>query len=80
MKKISKNHQAYYARCNGDRGHIARFGLNRICHIIEVCYIIKKDNIFQKDETVYPIYEFDYSVPEKGKLEMNLNILKLFED
>ena len=43
-------------------------------------YIIKKDNIFKKDETVYPIYEFDYSVPEKGKLEMNLNILKLFED
>jgi hypothetical protein len=80
LKKISKTHQSYYARCNGDRGHIVRFGINRICFIIEVCYIIKKDNIFKKDETVYPIYEFDISVPQKGKLEMNLNILKLFED
>jgi len=41
--------------------------------------IIKKDNFFQKDETIYPIYEFDYSKPELEKLEMNLNILKVFD-
>jgi hypothetical protein len=80
LKKISKTHQAFYARCNGDRDYIAQFGFNRICHIIEVSYIIKKDNIFRKDEAIYPLYEFDYSVPKKGKLEMNLNILKLFEE
>ena len=80
LKKISNTHQAFYARCNGDRDIIAQFGINRICHIIEVCYIIKKDNTFKKDETIYPIYEFDYSVPKKGRLEMNLNILKLFEN
>ena len=80
LKKISKTHQAFYARCNGDRGIIVQFGINRICHIIEVCYIIKKGNIFKKDETIYPIYEFDYSVPKEGRLEMNLNILKLFEE
>ena len=80
LKKISKTHQSFYARCNGDRGHIVQFGINRICYIIEVCYIIKKDNTFKKDEAVYPLYEFDYSIPEKGKLEMNLNILKLFEE
>ena len=80
LKKISKTHQSFYARCNGDRAHIVQFGNNRICQIIEVCYIIKKDNTFKKDETVYPIYEFDYSVPQNGKLEMNLNILKLFEE
>ena len=80
LKKIEKTHQAFYARCNGDRGYIVQFGFNRICHIIEVSYIIKKDNNFRKDEAVYPLYEFDYSVPQKGKLEMNLNILKLFEE
>ena len=80
LKKIAKTHQAFYARCNGDRDKFAKFGLNRICHIIEVSYIIKKDNIFRKDETIYPLYEFDYSVPKKGKLEMNLNLLKLFEE
>jgi hypothetical protein len=79
LKKIAKTHQAFYARCNGDKGNIVQFGFNRICHIIEVSYIIKKDNNFRKDKAVYPLYEFDYSVPKKGKLEMNLNILKLFE-
>ena len=80
LKKISKTHQAFYSRCNGDRGYIIQFGNNRICQVIEVSYIIKKDNIFRKDEAIYPIYEFDYSVPQKGKLEMNLNILKLLEE
>ena len=79
LKKIAKTHQAFYARCNENRANIAQFGINRICHIIEVSYVIKKDNIFKKDKTIYPMYEFDYSVPQKGKLEMNLNILKLFE-
>ena len=80
LKKISKSHQAYYARCNGDRGHIAHFGYNRICQIIEVCYIIKEGNTFIKDEDIYPIYEFDYSVPQRGRSEMNLNVLKVFEE
>ncbi len=79
LKKISRTHQAFYVRCNGDRGFIVKFGINRICHVIEVSYIIKKDNLFRKDEATYPIYEFDYSVPQIGKLEMNLNLLKLFE-
>ena len=80
LKKIAKTHQAFYARCNENRSNIAQFGVNRICHIIEVSYIIKKDNIFIKDNAIYPMYEFDYSKPQKGKLEMNLNILKLFEE
>ena len=80
IKKISKTHQAFYARCNGDRSKKINFGNNRICFIMEVSYIIKKGNLFKKDETVYPIYEFDYSKPVIGKLEMNLNLLKLFND
>ena len=79
IKKISKTHQAFYARCNGARYWKVNFGHNRICHIMEVSYVIKKDNIFKKDEAIYPIYEFDYSKPKKGKLEMNLNLLKVFD-
>ena len=80
IKKISKTHQAFYTRCNGDRSRIINFGNNRICHIIEVSYIIKENNSFLTDESIYPIYEFDYSKPVLGKLEMNLNLLKLFDD
>ena len=80
LKKMSKTHQAFYARCNGDRDLKINFGNNRICHIIEVSYIIKKGNSFIKDDTIYPIYEFDYSKPKLGKLEMNLNLLKLFDE
>ena len=47
---------------------------------MEVSYVIKRDNFFKKDETIYPIYEFDYSKPVLGKLEMNLNLLKVFEN
>ena len=79
LKKISKTHQSFYARCNGDRSKIVNFGNNRICYIIEVSYIIRKNNLFKRDEAIYPIYEFDYLPPVKGKLEMNLNILKLFD-
>ena len=80
LKKISKTHQSFYARCNGDRSWKINFGPNRICHILEVSYVIKKENHFIKDETIYPMYEFDYSIPKKGKLETNLNILKLFDE
>ena len=47
---------------------------------MEVSYIIKKGNLFENDENVYPIDEFEYLKPVKGQLEMNLNLLKLFND
>ena len=47
---------------------------------MEVSYIIRQNNIFTYDDTIYPIDEFEY-IKQKinGKLEMNLNILKLFD-
>ena len=47
--------------------------------MLEVSYIIKRNNIFTYDNTIYPIYEFEY-IPQRinRKIEMNLNILKLF--
>ena len=81
MKKLATTHQSFYARCNGNRANIIQFGNNRICHIIEVCYIIRKNNIFTYDDTIYPIDEFEYIQQQlNGKLEMNLNILKLFSE
>ena len=80
IKKISKTHQPFYARCNGDRSKIINFGNNRICHIMEVSYIIRQNNFFTYDDTIYPIDEFEYIKQNmNGKLEMNLNILKLFD-
>ena len=81
LKKISKTHQPFYVRCNGNRGHVVNFGNNRICHIMEVSYIIRKGNRFIKDDTIYPIYDkFEYIQPQLNKLEVNLNILQLFVD
>ena len=80
MKKIAKTHQSFYVRCNGDRSKIIQFGNNRICHIMEVSYIIRQNNIFTYDDSIYPIDEFEYIKQNiNGRLEMNLNILKLFD-
>ena len=79
LKKIAKNHQVFYIRCNFDRSRKVNFGVNRICAFLEVSYVIKKDSKFTKDETIYPMYEFDYEKAKFGKLETNLNILKLFD-
>ena len=79
LKKISKTHQSFYVRCNGNRGYKMNFGNNRICQLLEVSYIIKNNNKFIKDETIYPVYELDFLKPVLGKLETNLNILKLFD-
>ena len=78
LKKISKTHQSFYVRCNIDRSKKINFGNNRICQLLEVSYIIKKDNIFKEDKNIYPMYEFELSKPLLEKSEMNLNILKLF--
>ena len=79
LKKLQTNHQVFYLRCHG-RENIVIFGNNRICKNLEVSYIIKKDNIFSKDESIYPIFEFDFMGPKlEGKTEINLNILKLFD-
>jgi hypothetical protein len=80
LKKLHKNHQSFYFRCNG-RSTIAIFGNNRICKYIEISYIIKKNNTFIKDDSIYPISEFDYSAPNSNTKdsEMEVNILTLFD-
>jgi len=82
LKKLYDTHQPFYLRCNNPY-LIVNFGNNRFCQFLEVSYIIKKDNEFTTDPSIYPIKEFDYYdcskyISKKG--EMNLNILKLFDN
>ena len=79
LKKLHKTHQVFYLHCQNPY-NIVNFGNNRICQALEVSYIIKEDFEFTKDSTIYPIKEFDFSGNNKGKEEMNLNILKLFDN
>ena len=79
LKKLSKNHQVFHLRCN-NRKVIVTFGNNRICKYLEVSYVIKENNTFDVDDTIYPVYEFDFeeAKPYSYGSEMNLNILKVF--
>ena len=78
IKKVHKFHQAFHCRCHG-RDNISPIR-NIMCKFLEVSYIIREGNKFDKDDSIYPIFELDHSGPliEK-KFEINLNILKLFD-
>ena len=78
IKKMHKSHQAFYLRCHG-REEISQIR-NRICKFLEVSYIIREGNKFDKDDSIYPIFEFDHTEPKEfTKTEINLNVLKLFD-
>ena len=79
LNLLHKHHQVFYLRCH-KRYKIVTFGNNRICKNLEASYIIKEENEFIKDESIYPIFEFDFQGPKLYiKEEFNLNILKLFD-
>ena len=78
IRKIYKNHQAFYLRCHG-RNEVAEFGNNMICRYLEISYVIREGNHFDKDDSIYPNYKFDFHGPNPNpSFEINLNILKLF--
>ena len=79
IKKIHKTHQAFHYRCNS-RELLVKFGNNIFCRTLEVSYIIREGNKFVKDDTIYPTYEFEHTAPQLGKFDINLNVLKLFDD
>ena len=67
LKKIHETHQAFYLHCY-NQYIIVNFGNNRFCKSLEVSYIIKK----------YDLIDFSNFDQKIG--EMNLNILKLFDN
>ena len=78
LKKLHKYHQPFYFRCNF-RQNVISFGNNRICALLEVSYVIRKDNYFIKDDSVYPSFEFDHETPNLKKNEFDVNIFTLFD-
>jgi FkbM family methyltransferase len=76
LKKLSKNHQVIYIHCYHKT--IIVLGNNIFCKFFEVSYVIKDNNSFEVDESIYPIFEFDYYTKQEQLPEMNLNILKLY--
>lgn len=79
IKKLHKNHQVFHLRCH-NRNSIVNFGNNTICRSLEVSYVIRENNTFIQDDSIYPNYNFDFRAPNlNGKYEYNLNILKLFD-
>ena len=79
LNKLHKSHQVFFLRCNG-RNTIVNFGNNRFCKFPEISYVIRENNLFEEDDSIYPIYEYDGESPKsyQTRLEMNLNILKVF--
>jgi hypothetical protein len=78
IKKIHRSHQAFYLRCHG-RENISPIR-NRICLYLEVSYIIREGNKFDKDYSIYPIFELDFvEARNDNKTEINLNAFKLFD-
>jgi hypothetical protein len=78
LKKIKKTHQVFYSRCHM-REIAIQFGNNRICKYLELSYIIREGNHFVKDDSIYPIFDFDFTGPQENNIEINLNLLKLFD-
>ena len=77
LKKLLNNHQIFYIHCNGC-GKVITLGKYKICEALEVSYVLKENYQFGKDDSLYPIQNFE--VMNCGKLsKFDLNLLKLFD-
>jgi len=75
LKKIYKTHQPFFVCCNPP-SPLKIYGNNIICESLEISYIIREGNKFDSDKSNYPNPELSHD----GKLNFNLNILKLFDN
>ena len=75
LKKIYKTHQPFFVHCNPP-SPLKIYRNNIICRSLEISYIIREGNKFEIDKSDYPIQELSHG----GKLNFNLNILKLFDN
>ena len=71
-----KNHQIFHIHCCNCAG-LLYIGDTPICNVLEVSYIIKEGYKFTKNNSTYPMKEFNYKIcPDKDNLDYEPNILK----
>lgn len=78
LSKLSKYHQIFYVHCV-NCGDVIQIGDIRICHALEVSYVIKEEHEFDKDDSNYPVAELDTKCDLNKVLDFNENIFKLFD-
>lgn len=77
LNKLLKDHQIFHLHCSNCSPILDLGGENPICQVLEVSYIKKEGNKFKKDESNYPVKEFDYKIcSNKPNLDKENNILK----
>ena len=77
LEKLLKTHQPFHIHCCNCSG-LLTIGPNPICNTLEISYIIKEGNVFQKDNSLYPIKGFDYKIcPYKKSLDKENIILNI---
>ena len=80
LKKLLQTHEIFYLHCNNCGGMIT-FGNFTMCFALEVSYIIKEGNKFDKDDSTYPIPNLDFiNCKQVAKLDYNLTLLKFFSN
>lgn len=76
LNKLLKNHQIFHIHCC-NCGGLLSIGNTPICNVLEVSYIIKEGNIFTKNNSTYPMKEFNYKICiDRNNLDYEPNILK----
>ena len=77
LEKLQKTHQVYHIHCCNCFDELFVLGQNPICKPLEVSYIRKEGNKFEKDNDIYPIKGFDFlTCPYKPSQDKEANILK----
>ena len=74
LKKINKTHQIIHLHCNNCYNSLINFNGIYICSLLEITYIRKKGNIFNKLNSSFPINGLDYkNCPDKPQIDYILN-------
>ena len=73
LKRLLTTHQIFHLHCN-NFGKLIDLDGYKICQILEISYIQKKDYKFVKDTSKYPIKNLDYkNSPKKPDINYILN-------
>lgn len=74
LKKINKTHQIIHLHCNNCFNELINFNGIYICSLLEITYVRKKGNTFNKFNSSFPINGVDYrNCPFKPQIDYILN-------